>query len=197
MRSRTACCICINCEHGSCHVHRWSTREYTISKVQSSRKRWMNRPCLNVTTCYRRMQRRHCVASNHGQVLWVVIKDNDWLVDGQIDGMRSRTARIVCPDRVGRSRHVHCWRTRQHTINKVQSKWNRWINRPCFNISACNRWIQIGYRHASNKRQVLGVVVEDSNLFVNGQINCMRGRTACVVRPNRVHRISHVDRRGS
>ena len=57
------------------------------------------------------MQRRHCVASNHGQVLWVVIKNNDWLVNGQIDGMRSRTARIVRPNRVHRLSHVHCWCT--------------------------------------------------------------------------------------
>ena len=76
-------------------------------------------------------------------------------------------ARIVCPDRVGRLRHVHCWRTRQHTINKFNPNGDRWINRPCLNISACNRWIQIGYRHASNKCQVLGIVVEDSDLFVN------------------------------
>ena len=57
------------------------------------------------------MQRRHRVASNHGQVLWVVIKDNDWLVDGQIDGMRGGTTRIVRPNRVHRLGHVHCWCT--------------------------------------------------------------------------------------
>ena len=197
MGCRTACCISVNCEHGQGHIDRWRTRKYTISKVQSSRNRWMNCPCLNVTTCYSGVQRRHSVASDHGYVLRIVIEYNDWLVDGQIESVRSRTARIVRPNRVGRSRHVHCWRTREHTINKVQSKWNRWMNRPCLNISTCNRWIQIGYRHASNKGQVLGVVVEDSNLFVDGQIDCVRSRTARIVRPNRVHRLGHVDRRCS
>ena len=71
------------------------------------------------------------------------------------------------------------------------------MNRPCLNISTCNRWMEIRYRNVSDESQVLRIVIKNCNLFVDGQIDRMRGRTTCIIRPNGVHRLSHVDRRCS
>ena len=45
----------------------------------------MDFPRLNATTRHNWMQIGHSNASNQGQVLWVVIKNNDWLKDGDVD----------------------------------------------------------------------------------------------------------------
>ena len=87
MRSRTTCCIRINCEQGQGHVDRWCTRKNTISKVQSCWNRWMDAPCLNASTCDGWMKCGHGNASNQREILWIVVHSNDWLKDGDVDSV--------------------------------------------------------------------------------------------------------------
>ena len=153
------------------HVHRRRSANDTVGEIQSGWEQWIDTPCLGCSIGDRRRHSHHGIPTGQGLIFWVVVQNNTRLKDGDVEGMRCGTACCICINREHRRGHVHRWRTRKNTINKVQSCWNRWMDAPCLSVSTSDCWIQCGHGNASNQREVLWIVIQCNDWLKDGDVD--------------------------
>ena len=98
MECGSTCVVGPNGERLSAHVDSRRSTDDTVVEVQSCWQRRRDGPCFDRAVGGRWYHVNHGNTSGHGLVLWIVIQNNTWLENGDVDGMRCRSTRCVCID---------------------------------------------------------------------------------------------------
>ena len=176
------------------HVHERRAAEHTVGEVQPFGQDAHERPFADVAARNGGVQRLHGRAAHQRQVVRVVEQVNHRLEDGDVDGGRRRTARVVGVNREHGRRQVDRWRTADDAVAEVQAVGQGGMDGPVLHRTAAVGRMEVGHRHAAGEGDVVRRVGEVARGLQDGDVDRVACSTARGVGPHGEHAERHVDR---